>query len=468
MRLVGVHLCVGHLLLFMRLTTLLTFVPVKKSLLLLSVLAIALFSTAQKTLKPKLLAGPVIGNVTPTTSRIWIAYRGKGQNALILGDTSEKKVYYPTNYSFISNKKDEVAMTLDFTGLKPNHLYNILVSIDGWGAHAKYSFRTPADTTIKDFNFLLGSCALLNTDVTRGLFPGGSNWIFYRMRKKNGDFMVWLGDNVYYLYKRHHSSYEGMFERQLKVRKVYNKKYRDLLGNQPNYAIWDDHDYGPNNSNKNFALKDTALKVFKGFWPNVYPDQNSFPGNYFNFRQYDAEFFMTDCRYARDKEGDTTGSFLGETQMIWLKNKLLMSDASFKFICVGSQVLNDNHFDESYANYPRERNELFDFIAANNIQGVVFLTGDKHYSEICKRNWNGYPLIDITCSPLTAPPLPRRLLGAYHNQWRINKTDYPLKNFGKISVSGEKGNRIMKMEIFGRAGGKRREYVIHQSELLNK
>lgn len=440
----------------------------KKSALFIFLLTIALYGNTQKVPKPKLLAGPVIGHVTSTTARIWIAYRGKGQNALILGDTSEKKIYYPTNYSFISSKKDEVAMTLDFSGLKPDHNYNILVSIEGWGAHAKYSFRTPSDTTVKDFNFLLGSCALMNTDITRGLFPGGSNWIFYRMKKKNADFMVWLGDNVYYLYPRHHKSYDGMFERQLKIRKVYNKKYRDFLGSQPNYAIWDDHDYGPNNSNRNFALKDSALKIFKGFWPNIYPDQRAFPGNYFSFKQYDAEFFMTDCRYNRDEEEDSTGAFLGETQMIWLKNKLLMSDASFKFICVGSQVLNDNHFDESYANYTRERNDLFNFISDNNIKGVIFLTGDKHYSEVCRRDWNGYLLIDITCSPLTAPPLPRRLLGAYHNQWRIKKSDYPLKNFGRITVSGEVGNRKATFEIFGRGGLKKREFTIEQIEQEKK
>lgn len=416
--------------------------------------------------KPKLLAGPVIGNVTATTARIWIAYTGKGQNALILGDTSEQQIYYPTNYSYITNKKGEIAITMDFTGLKPDHLYNILVSIGGWGSHAKYSFRTQADTTVKDFDFLLGSCNLLNTDVLRGVFPGGSNWIFYRMRKKNSNFMVWLGDNTYYLYKKHYSSYDGMFDRQMKIRKVYRKKYRDFLANQANYAIWDDHDYGPNDSGKDFVLKDSALKVFKGFWPNDYPDTKNLPGNFFSFRYYDTEFFMTDCRYFRDPENDTTGAFLGETQMVWLKNKLITSDATFKFICIGSQVLNDNHFGESFADYTRERNELFNFIAANNIKGVVFLSGDKHYSEVCRREWNGYPIYDITSSPLTSPPLPRRLLGAYKNQWRVKKTDYGLKNFGRISLSGVPGKRQMKFEIFGRGGYKKREYVIDQSELM--
>ncbi len=436
----------------------------------LSTLLFLLFFTlySQKKEASRLLAGPVIGNVTSTTAQVWIAYRGKGQNALILGDTAEKRVYYPTDYSYINNKAGEVALTMDFTGLKPGHIYNILISIQGWGAHTKYSFKTSSDSTYQDFNFLLGSCALMNTDILRGLFPGGSNWIFYRMKKKNGDFMVWLGDNVYYFYPHHYRSYEDMFKRQLKIRKVYNKKYRDFLGNQPNFSIWDDHDFGPNDANKNFPLKDTSLLVYKGFWPNYYPDQKVFPGNYFNFRYHDAEFFMTDDRFYRDPESDSTGDFLGETQMVWLKNKLLMSDASFKFICVGSQVLNDNHFGESYARYKRERDDLFDFISHNNIKGVMFLTGDKHYSEICKRDWNGFPLYDFTCSPLTSPALPRRIFGAYHNPWRIKGTDYPLKNFGRISISGEKGNREMKIEIFGRGGYKKREYSINQNDLKRK
>ena len=437
----------------------------KKTTLLLFILAVVHLLSAQKEEKPRLIAGPVIGAVTKNSAKIWIAYHGTGRNMLILGDTAEKRVYYPTNYSYIANKKNEVALTMDFTGLKPGHTYNVIISIDGWGANARYSFKTPKDSALKDFNFLVGSCALMNIDPTRIFFPAGSNWIFYRMKKEKGDFMVWLGDNVYYIYPKQWSSYEGMFKRQLDIRKYYRKFYRDFLAAQPNYAIWDDHDFGPNDSDSTFALKDSSLKVFKGFWPNAYPDQDKFKGNYFNFKQYDAEFFMTDDRFYRATPGDTNASCLGETQMVWLKNKLLISDAAFKFICIGSQVLNDNNFGESYADYRRERNELFDFIANNNIKGVIFLTGDKHYAEICKRNWHGYPLYDFTSSPLTSPPLPRRLFHAYKNQWRIKGTDYAKKNFGKIWINGPVGNRTATLAIYGRGGGKKRTLSINQNDL---
>ncbi len=438
----------------------------KKTGAVLLLLIALQFLFAQAEPKPKLLAGPVVGSVTKNSARVWIAYRGKGQNMLILGDTAEKKVYYPTNVNYITNNKGDIALTMDFTGLKPDRVYNILVSIDGWGANARYYFRTQADTTVKDFNFLLGSCALMLPGVGRTVFPGAATWIFHRMKQKQSDFMVWLGDDVYYLGKDY-KSYEGMFDLNIRLRKSF-RKYRTFLASQPHYAIWDDHDYGPNDCGKEYSLKDSSLKVFKGMWPNTYPEGVQFNGNYFNFRYYDAEFFMTDDRYHRDVSGDTAGAFLGETQMIWLKSKLMMSDASFKFIAIGSQVLNDNNFGESYSEYPVERAELLDFISKNNIKGVIFLTGDKHYSELSKREWNGYPFYDFTCSPLTTPPLPRRLLGAYHNGNRVKHFDYGRRNFGRISFSGNTGNRNMKIEIIGRGGYKKREITLNQNELMKK
>ena len=421
----------------------------------------------QRQLNPKLFARPIVGSVTSTSAKVWIAYRGNGQNALILGDTAEHKVYYPTDVKYIANSKGDVALTMEFTGLKPDHLYNILVSIEGWGTSTQASFRTQADTTIKDFNFVLGSCALMFPGVSRLVFPAATPFIFKRMQKKKADFMVWLGDDVYYM-KNSYKNLDGMFKLNMRLRKSF-PFYRDFLSSTPQYAIWDDHDYGPNDSGREYALKDSSLKVFKGMWPNTYPKGEEFKGNFFNFRYYDAEFFMTDDRYFRQIVGhDSTSPFLGETQLVWLKNKLLLSDATFKFIGVGSQVLNDNHFGESYTEYIQERNELLDFISNNNIKGVIFLTGDKHFSELSKRDWKGYPMHDFTCSPLTTPPLPRRLLGAYTNHNRVPHSDYAKRNFGRISFSGDKGNRSMKIEIIGRSGKTRRTIVLNEKEMRKK
>ena len=434
----------------------------KRTFTLLLIFVTIITAHAQKA---RLFAGPVIGSVTTTTAKIWIGYRGKGKNAVILGDTSTHKLYYPSNYSYLASGT-KVALTFDFTGLQPGHVYNVLVSIEGWKTNAKASFRTLSDTAVKDFSFVLGSCALLNTDITRGVFPGTKDLIFRAMRRRPSDFMLWLGDNVYYMTAKQYSTVGGMFERNMSVRAKFLPLKRFLLS-MPQYAIWDDHDFGPNDANGSWRNKDSALMIFKSFWPNTYPDQPKFKGNYFSFRHYDAEFFMTDDRYYRQPEGDSA-RMLGEDQMVWLKNKLLMSDASFKFIAIGTQVLNDNVFGETYKQYPKERQELFDFITKNNIKGVIFLTGDKHYAEINRMEVNGYPIIDFTSSPLTSPVLPRWILHASKNKNRIPGTDYAHHNFGRITLTGAPGNRNCKLEILGRWGKKRRELIINQSELQRK
>ena len=413
--------------------------------------------------KPKLFSNPIVGSVTPTSAKVWIGYRGNGNNAIILGDTAEKIMIYPSDVSYIKNSKGHVALTMTFNNLKPDRYYYVLVNIDGWGTNGKVGFRTPKDTSVSDFNFITGSCLLLQTDIFRPIFPGASALILKRMRKKQGDFMLWLGDNLY-MWKPHYESYEGMFKRYMSIRRKF-KSLNNFIGNQPHYAIWDDHDYGPNDAGGEFVLKDSALKVFKGFWPNTYPEAAAFNGNYFKFSRYDADFFMMDNRYFRGARGDSSAPFLGETQLLWLKQQLLTSEAAFKFIAIGSQVVSRMGFGEKYNEFSKERSELFDFIVEKNVKGVIFLSGDMHFTELCKEEWKGYPLYDYSCSPLTSPPLPVSLLKMNNNPLRVAGTKFAFRNFGRISISGEAGNRVCTMETFNRRGKKKWSHQISQNEL---
>ncbi len=415
--------------------------------------------------KPRLVTGPVVGAVTPTTANLWIAFKGNGQNMMTLTDTVDKTMYYPSGFNTINSRKGITVETMYFKGLKPDHVYKP-VFISPLMMHPKCFIKTPADTTVKDFDFLFGSCALLNTDFSRFIFPGAASSIFNVMRRQRSSFMVWLGDNVYYLGKQW-TSYERMFARNLNVRNDFFE-LSDFLASTPNYAIWDDHDYGWNDSDKKFPLKDTSLAVFKGFWPNPYDEKDTMKGNFFTFRYYDAEFFMTDDRWYRDPEGDTAAAFLGPGQLAWLKEQLQASTATFKFIVVGSQVLGDSYYGESYAKYPKERNDLLDYIVNNNIKGVVFLTGDRHYAELSKRDWKGYPVYDFTSSPLTSPVINYRHFKGYHNNYSIDSTILYKRNFGKIALSGPAGNRVCTLQLYGIGGKRIWTYTINSNELERK
>ena len=179
----------------------------------------------------------------------------------------------------------------------------------------------------------------------------------------------------------------------------------------PQFGIWDDHDYGPNDIGKNYILKETSREIWKKYWCNPSSGENG-QGTYTMTSWGDADIFLTDDRWWRsaDNMKDSVDGFpnhekqmLGEQQMEWLKNSLLYSTATFKIIVLGSQVLNPVSPFDKWSEFPAEYDEMMNFLKEYKINGVLFLTGDRHHSEIIKVERPGtYPLYDITVSPLTS------------------------------------------------------------------
>ncbi len=73
-----------------------------------------------------------------------------------------------------------------------------------------------------------------------------------------------------------------------------------------------------------------------------------------------------------------------DQQMEWLKNALLTSNASFKIIVTGSQALNPISIYDSFHHFPVEYHDFMNFLEQNHIPGILFLTGDRHHSEVVK------------------------------------------------------------------------------------
>jgi alkaline phosphatase D len=227
-------------------------------------LLLAIAAIAQNPEKPKLITGPVMGAITKNSAKVWIAYRGDGLHMVTLTDTVTKIVYNPSNFQKTNDSKGNVALVMDFTGLEPDHVYKPSFAFNQMVPRPRSFVRTLSDTSVKDMEFLFGSCALLNTDWSRFMFPGFSDRIFNVMKKERSDFMVWLGDNVYY-FSKHYNSYNGMFNRNLKVRNQF-LTLTDFLAKQPNYAMWDDHDYGWKDADKKFDFNVSSVLFFILFW----------------------------------------------------------------------------------------------------------------------------------------------------------------------------------------------------------
>jgi len=363
-------------------------------------------------------------------------------------------------------------------GLKPGTQYKIQVyegkkelkcGNTGFKTPVLWEWRTPAP----DFSFLTGSCLFINeTEYDRPGTPyGKSTDIITTMAKMPGDFNLWLGDNLYFREVDYSSPY-GMLARYIHTRR--NPEVQKLLAARPNYAIWDDHDFGPNNADRSFTFKKHSLNLFTTFWPSfVYGDAET-KGAFSSFSYSDVDFFLLDNRYYRASNlldtADPDKDYWGDAQLRWLKEKLLNSRASFKLIVNGNQVINPMTDSECLNAYPREWENLKSFLVQYKIPGIVFLSGDRHFTEMLKLDVPGlYPLYDFTCSPLTS--------GAYtqveksaegNNPLRVEGSLIPYQNFARISCSGNKNQRELKIEVLNTESETFWSHTIRQEELKVK
>lgn len=322
-----------------------------------------------------------------------------------------------------------------------------------------------------EFSFLTGSCSYMNQPQydRPGRPYGGDSSIYDTMAKDNASFMLWLGDN-WYTREVDYFSVRGLW-----YRAAYDRSrpiLQNFLGKMPHYAIWDDHDFGPNDMGREYTLKEDSRKVFSAYWANPSYGENGM-GIYTKMSHGDVDIFMLDDRTWRssDRLQDSVDGrpnplkrMFGEQQMEWLKNALAGSLATFKVIATGSQVLNPKSPFDCFRKFPVEYNELMQFIRSQKIHGVVFLTGDRHHSEVIKVDGLvGYPMYDITVSPLTSGT---HVFGneEKENPYRVFGLDQK-QNYGKISFSGKPKDRKMTVSFIGVKGEKLGEWSVHEKEL---
>jgi alkaline phosphatase D len=359
--------------------------------------------------------------------------------------------------------------------LEPGQHFEYRLMIDGSVVDLPYKtgFQTLPiwkwRTDPPGFSFAAGSCAYINEeqDDRPGTPYGGGYEIFGSIYEKQPDFMIWLGDNIYYR-EPDWNSWTGITHRYTHDRAI--PEIQPMLGSMHHYAIWDDHDYGPNNSDRGYWFRDHTLEAFELFWANPSYGTEGMPGAITYFNWNDADFFLLDNRYYRSPNDleEAGKTILGEKQKQWLLDNLVTSNATFKFVVVGGQFLNDEARHETWSNYgfSAERQEIIDFIYQHDIPGIIFLSGDRHFTELSKLEHDAEPVIyDLTISPLTSGPY--RLAGEEaQNGLRVPGTLYAERNFGLLNVNGPWKDRRINITVFDTLGNEVWSYQISEKEWL--
>ena len=294
------------------------------------------------------------------------------------------------------------------------------------------SFTTfPAPGKIgKELRFLIGSCR----------YPGlawkrkHSDRIFRPMLKEYMDpqdeitprFTLMVGDQIYAdMFSRFiplglADTYDEFQERYLTA--FGSKGMRALLANSTTYMILDDHEIEDNwtqdriHDRKKRLLFNIAITAYSSYqWSHS-------PRNYGRYLYYSYEcagypFFVMDGRTQRykgdDKDSLDDNHMLGipsfrdddpsQLQLVcnWLKEQQKKRGDAPKFLVTASvfvpngikSVASDSQKNKSdcWAAFPNTRRELLDTIVSNNVQNVVFLSGDIHCTNVAEMTFSGTP-----------------------------------------------------------------------------
>jgi alkaline phosphatase D len=415
---------------------------------------IALFLLAPLVSSAQIKSGPMLGYSEMKEVLVWIQTEKSAEVSLRYWEKGDKNIHKTDPVKTDKSQAFIARIIADEVSMGKKYEYEV------WVNRKKLSFDYPLEFQTQElwqwrkdppaFSFIFGTCNYVNEEATDrpGRPYGGADEVYAAMYAKKPDFMLWGGDNFYY--REPDYTRTGMIHRNDHARAV--KSMQPLLANVHHYAIWDDHDYGPNDSDRSFPLKQTSLEMFKMYWGNpnyIFPNE----GITGKFQWADVEFFLMDDRWnkAPNELNDPNKDYWGQKQMNWLLDALISSKASFKVIVNGGQVVSPAKVFENMANYEGERNQLLKELKNRNIPGVLFLTGDRHISDLNKLERPGtYPLYDLTVSPMTAGKADAVKLD--YNETLVPGTLLQERAFSKIEVSGPLKDRTMTITLFNVKG----------------
>ncbi len=270
------------------------------------------------------------------------------------------------------------------------------------------------------------------------------------------EVFLWLGDNVYVDGRTSSNDHKTEYDIL-----AAQDGFKWLRANTIELATWDDHDYGINDAGVEYPKKVEAQTAFLDFW-GVAEDspRRDRKGIYHSVIMGPVgkrtQFIMLDTRYHRSAlkrdeatraylgDEDPTKTMLGAEQWAWLGEQL-KQPAELRVIASSIQVVSEEHRFEKWMNLPLERAKLFNLIKETEASGVVFVSGDRHLSDLSVMDAGvGYPIYDLTSSALNRSNKGWRM--PEQNKHRLVGMQTG-DNFGMIQVEWNEEDPLVSMQI---------------------
>lgn len=290
-------------------------------------------------------------------------------------------------------------------GLEPGSRHFVAIEDDGsldvsWVGR----FRThpvPAGEP-QDQRIVSWSCAGLRPD-----YPGHSQFVSNSPAldiitdELEPDLLVQTGDLHYYdIDTNDVTRYRNAFEAVL--HRTNTPRLSRHLAMNPNVYMWDDHDYGPNDSDGTHIGRPSAVAAYRQYVPhNELPSQD---GPIYRAQQIGRVLHMfSDVRHDRSPNGQSDNinkTMLGAEQLAWMEELLSESTAEFLVWYMPSQWQGISV--DSWSRFTSERRILAQMLGAPGgdstkswLHRMVQISGDVHalaMDDGSGNDWGGFPV----------------------------------------------------------------------------
>jgi phosphodiesterase/alkaline phosphatase D-like protein len=319
------------------------------------------------------------GAATPTSFAVRAALKTTAPDAQLVvserDDLADARMIAPLNDAAASD-----VLHFPVEGLQPDTDYWYAVSGNGITERLMQGHVRTFPEGAATFTFAFSACA--NT--------GSNARVFETIRNLEPLFFLHTGDFHYAdIEENDPALYRAAFDAQL-----VTPRQSELYRSTPIAYIWDDHDFGPNNSDSTSPGREAAQENYRNVVPHYpVPDDGAI---YQAFTVGRARFIMTDNYSYRSPDDDEDGqdkTMLGERQKDWLKQELLAASGTYPVIVwVNSQpwISITGPDGDGWGPFATEREEIATFIVENGIGNLVMLSGDAHMLAIDDGTNNTY------------------------------------------------------------------------------
>lgn len=316
----------------------------------------------------------VQGATDETSAQFSIVHRKTSQLLVeIVTPIQDRLVPLKLSTTTFPGAADAVTQLL-ITGLKTQTDYRLEIKDVVSGVIEERSFRT-LDLSKPSLRVAICSCM----DDTRY-----EPTIWTKLMAQNPDLIYFIGDSVYI--DKH---YDGtpdpavIWQRHCEARRTLDIYYAKKL--TPIFAVWDDHDFGMDNSDSRYPFAKDSAEIFQKFFPmdaGLCSLLTEGPGISRALQINDHNFLFLDDRTYRKPSGSKDRyAHWGSQQEQWMM-ETIRQERGPVWLINGTQFFSNNKIRESVASeHPEQYKGM-----VNNLREItnplVFVSGDVHFSEL--------------------------------------------------------------------------------------